>query len=70
MIFHAVYDEEARVWCTSDDTLGIATEADTIEVLEFKLQTMIPEFADLNGINITRPIKFSIHAEKSSVAFA
>ena len=70
LVIKAVYDEEARVWFVSDDTLGIATEADTLEVLEYKLQTMVPEFADLNKVVLPRPIKFSIHAEKSTVAFA
>jgi hypothetical protein len=70
LVFKAVYDEEARVWLVSDDTLGIATEADTLEVLEYKLQTMVPEFADLNGVVLPRPIKFAIHAEKATVASA
>jgi hypothetical protein len=70
LVFKAIYDEEARVWFVSDDTLGIATEADTLEVLEYKLQTMVPEFADLNNIDLPRPIRFSIHAEKATVAFA
>lgn len=70
LVFRAVYDDEARVWFVSDDTLGIVTEADTLEVLEYKLQTMVPEFADLNDVVLPRPIKFSIHAEKATVAFA
>lgn len=70
LVFKAVYDEEARVWFVSDDTLGIVTEADTLEVLEYKLQTMVPEFADLNDVVLPCPIKFSIHAEKATVAFA
>jgi hypothetical protein len=70
LVFKAVYDEEAQVWLVSDVTLGIVTEAETLEVLEYKLQTMIPEFADLNGVVLPHPIKFSIHAEEANVAFA
>jgi hypothetical protein len=70
LVFNATYDDEARVWFVSDNTLGIVTEADTLEVLEYKLQTMVPEFADLNNVILPRPIKFSLHAEKATVAFA
>lgn len=39
---NAVYDEEARVWTVSDDQLGLGAEAETVEVLEYKLKELIP----------------------------
>ncbi len=44
----------------NDDTLGLAAEADTVEVLEYKLQELIPELAELNGIDLPRPIRFTL----------
>lgn len=70
LVFKTVYDEEAQVWFVSDETLGIVTEAHTLEVLEYKLQTIVPELSDLNDVVLPRPIKFSIHAEKETIAFA
>ena len=52
------------------DTLGLVTEADTVELLEYKLQEMIPELAELNGITLPRPIRFTLLSEKTSLAFA
>jgi hypothetical protein len=46
---------------------GERSEADTLEVLEYKLQTMIPEFADLNDVVLPRSITFSVHNEKAIV---
>lgn len=40
---------EAQVWiATSDNVPGLATESDTIEKLEAKLQVLIPELFDAN----------------------
>ena len=50
----AVYDDEARVWTVSDDTLGLVAEADTVELLEYKLQELIPELVELNAIDLPR----------------
>lgn len=46
----AEWDPEERVWvATSEDVLGLATEADTLEELADKLQVMVPELLELNG---------------------
>jgi predicted RNase H-like HicB family nuclease len=46
----AEWDAEAQVWvASSDDVPGLATEADTIEALEAKLQSMVPELLEANG---------------------
>jgi len=36
------YDEDARIWVARHDVLGLATEADTMEVLKYKVEEMIP----------------------------
>lgn len=58
MTFHveAHWDPEAKVWfATSDDILGLATEAPTFEALSAKLQIMIPEMLEANRLlNDTR----------------
>ena len=47
---HADWDAEAGVWvATSNDVPGLATEADTVEALVAKLETMIPELLTANG---------------------
>ena len=66
----AVYDEEARVWIVSDDTLGLVAEADTVQLLEYKLQELIPELVELNEIDLPRPIQFTLVSEKTTHAFA
>ena len=67
---NATYDGEARVWTVSDDRLGLVAEADTLEVLEYKLQELIPELVELNGIDLPRPIQFTLVSEKTTSAFA
>ena len=67
---NAVYDDEARVWTVSDDRLGLVAEADTVEVLEYKLQELIPELVELNGIDLPRPVQFTLVSEKTTSAFA
>ncbi len=47
----AVWDDEACVWvATSDDVPGLATEADTAESLIKKLEILIPDLLEANGI--------------------
>jgi len=45
----AFWDGEAEVWfATSDDVLGLATEAQSLESLTQKLRIIIPELLILN----------------------
>ena len=67
---NAVYDDEARVWTVSDDRLGLVAEVETVEVLEYKLQELIPELVELNGIDLPRPVQFTLVSEKTTSAFA
>jgi hypothetical protein len=66
LIVQVEYDEEARVWIAQNDVLGLATEADTMEVLTYKLQEMIPELVDLNRIDVPRPVSFSLMSSRQS----
>jgi len=49
-LIHARWDEEAQVWvASSDEVLGLCTEADSIPTLIGKLQVMLPELLQANG---------------------
>ena len=64
----AEWDDEARVWvATSDDVPGLVTEADTLESLSVKLETLIPELLDLNGFPNGEEVPFELLARKFSV---
>jgi predicted RNase H-like HicB family nuclease len=46
----ADWDEEAKVWvATSEEVLGLATEADSIAELVEKLERILPELLVENG---------------------
>ena len=46
----AEWDPVAGVWAaTSDDVPGLVTEAVTIEALDEKLKSMVPELLEANG---------------------
>ena len=65
---HAEWDAEAEVWvATSDDVPGLATEAETIEVLSTKLETMVPELLDANGHLDGLEVPFELLARRFSV---
>lgn len=70
IVIEATFDDEARVWVAVNDELGLATEADTAEVLTYKLQQMVPELVTLNKLEVPRPIAFRILFQRRAVAFA
>lgn len=48
---HATWDTDAKVWFVSDtDVPGLATEAASLDELAAKLNVMIPEMLELNGV--------------------
>ena len=50
-LVRAEWDPDARVWVAdSDDVPGLVTEADTIEQLMDRLQALVPELLELNGV--------------------
>jgi predicted RNase H-like HicB family nuclease len=63
------WDEEAQVWFVADtDVPGLATEADTIEEMERKLLTMIPELLSLNNVGSAQSVPFELIARKQELA--
>jgi hypothetical protein len=74
-VVNAFWDDEALVWvATSEDLLGLATEAETLEALIPKLRVMIPELVAANRLfseRTQRVIAFELvsrRAEKIKVA--
>jgi len=46
---NAEWDDEARVWiATSDDVVGLAIEASTVDALIERLKIVIPELIEAN----------------------
>jgi len=46
-----MWDGEAGVWvATSDDVPGLATEAESIDALFDKLEVLVPELLEINGL--------------------
>ena len=70
LIVEAQYDEEARVWVAINDDLGLVTEAETLDVLTYKLQEMVPELATLNNLDVPRPVSFTLRSVRRTTAFA
>jgi predicted RNase H-like HicB family nuclease len=69
---HCTWDSEATVWiAASDDVPGLATGADTLDMLVDKLKIVIPELLEANGLlPADRPgdIPFTILAERQERA--
>jgi hypothetical protein len=69
LLVHATWDDEAKVWVvTSDDIPGLATEAESLDVLIPKLKIMIPELLELNGRPAGEDIPFKVVGEINDVA--
>jgi hypothetical protein len=50
-LVRALWDDEARYWvATGDDVPGLAIGAATLEALIDKLQVIVPELLEANGI--------------------
>jgi hypothetical protein len=55
------WDEDTAVWTAdSDDIPGLATEAETLEGLSRKLESMIPELVALNSVESSDPISYEL----------
>jgi predicted RNase H-like HicB family nuclease len=62
---HADWDAEASVWvATSNDVPGLATEADTVEALVTKLEMLIPELLEANGVSAAKGVAFELLARR------
>lgn len=66
----AFYDDETGMWVAENDEIGLATEAESVEVLTYKLQEMVPELVELNNIRVQRPVAFSLTMYRHIHAFA
>lgn len=66
---NAFYDEDARMWVAENDEIGLATEAESVEVLTYKLKEMIPELVELNNIEVPHPVEFSLITRRKTLAF-
>lgn len=67
LVVRAFWDDEAEVWvATSDDVPGLVTEAATKEELLAKLQIMIPELLEANGV-VSGAIAFRLLTQEDSV---
>ncbi len=70
-LIRAEWDEEASVWvATSDDVPGLVTEADTLEALSAKLEIMVPELLEANGLSFGAEVPYELLAHRFSVAHA
>ena len=69
LVVRAFWADEARVWvATSDNVPGLATEADRVDALVKRLQTMIPELLEANGCACTDEVSFKLLSECAAVA--
>ena len=60
ILVDAFWDDEAKVWvATARDSIGLATEAETIEELQQKLAAIVP---DLLGVDHHGPIEIELTA--------
>ncbi len=62
---NALWDDEAKVWvATSEDILGLVTEAETLEKLVAKLKVMVPELWEANHLSKPRYSCFRLISER------
>ncbi len=59
------WDKEADVWVATSDTLHLALESDSIEVLIERVKLAVPELLFLNKFSTQKPISlcFNIRCE-------
>lgn len=61
----AFWDDEAEVWvASSEDVKGLATEAETVELLDKKLKVMIPELLHANHSIQNMEIPYFLHTDR------
>jgi hypothetical protein len=61
LLIRVDWDEDAAVWTAdSDDIPGLATEAETLEGLSAKLESMVPELLSLNHVASPDPVTYEL----------
>jgi hypothetical protein len=69
LVVHALWDDDAQVWvATSDDVPGLATESGDMNMLVEKLQRMIPELLQANGIVHGERVPFEVLGQRFAIA--
>jgi predicted RNase H-like HicB family nuclease len=64
LVVHADWDAEAGVWvATSEDVPGLVTESSTVETLIVRLEVMIPDLLEANGI-VRNDVSFELVARR------
>ena len=64
-LIHAEWDDEAGVWvATSDDVPGLATESASLEALAEKLQHLVPELLEANGVGMDDAVTYELMARR------
>ena len=64
-LIHAEWDDEAGVWvATSDDGPGLATESASLEALAEKLQHLVPELLEANGVAMDDAVTYELMARR------
>ncbi len=62
----AFWDGEAGVWVAESDHIpGLVAEAETVEQLALKLESLIPELLELNAPELVGVRKISLKAERT-----
>ena len=63
------WDDEACVWyVSSTDVPGLVTEAPSYEAMLAKLEVMVPEMLEENGIANSMDVPFELLAQRHAVA--
>jgi Domain of unknown function (DUF1902) len=71
LIVKATWDDDAKVWvATSNDILGLVTEAESMDAMVKKLQVIIPELLDANGYpDGDDEVLFQVNSELTAIAY-
>ncbi len=72
LTINCLWDNEASVWvASSEDVPGLSIEAETTELMNERLQTVIPELLSLNNsLKKNEKIPYHIHSDMDCVAYA
>ena len=73
-LIEAFWDSEASVWvASSDDELGLVTEAESLDRLMVNIRALVPELVELNGLvpeNNSMPYDLRVQDSQRSSACA
>ena len=63
------WDEEAKVWYVAETNVpGLVAEAETIEAMLAKLNVMVPEMLEENGLTVGAEVPFELLASRHAIA--